>query len=84
MPGLSSGGTVTADVTLDQYEDHAKPSLDAFQAAPGRRLVAAKFTILSTGDAAYGDTGNMGAKLVDWCTPPSPAAPPSTIPSASP
>ncbi|MET7931767.1 hypothetical protein ABZT43_49965 [Streptomyces sp. NPDC005349] len=65
MPGLSSGGTVTADVTLKQYEDHAKPSLDAFQAAPGHRLVAAKFTILSTGEAAYGDTGNMGAKLVD-------------------
>ncbi|MFC9461350.1 hypothetical protein [Streptomyces sp. NPDC056983] len=65
LPGLSSGGTVTADVTLNQYEDHAEPALDAVQAAPGRRLVAAKFTILSTGEAAYGDTGNMGAKLVD-------------------
>ncbi|MCX4672494.1 DUF4352 domain-containing protein [Streptomyces sp. NBC_01381] len=50
---------------MNQYEDHAKPSLDAFQAAQGHRLVAAKFTILSTGDAAYGDTGNMGSKLVD-------------------
>ncbi|MFI0901440.1 DUF4352 domain-containing protein [Streptomyces sp. NPDC020983] len=66
-PGLgsSSTGTVTADITLDQYEDHAQPKFQSFEAGPGKRLVAAKFTIVSTGDSTYGDTGNMGAKVVD-------------------
>jgi hypothetical protein len=64
-PDLGYTGTVTADITLNQYEDHAKPALEPFAAGPGHRLVAAKFTIASTGDTAYVDTGNMGAKVVD-------------------
>lgn len=64
-PGLGTTGNVTADITLRQYEDHAKPTLQIFQAGPGKRLVAAKFTIVSTGNATYGDTGNMGAKVID-------------------
>lgn len=62
---LGSSGNVTADITLNQYEDHAKPALEAFHAEVGHRLVAANFTMVSTGDATYGDTGNMGAKVVD-------------------
>ncbi|MET7516530.1 hypothetical protein ABZS88_24175 [Streptomyces sp. NPDC005480] len=31
----------------------------------GQRLVAAEFTILSTGGAAYDDPGNLGAKVID-------------------
>ncbi|WP_262706395.1 MULTISPECIES: DUF4352 domain-containing protein [Streptomyces] len=66
LPGMgATGNNVQADVTLTKYEDNAKPSLDAFAAPDGQRLVAAEFTILSTGDATYDDPGNLGAKVVD-------------------
>ncbi len=64
-PGLGAAGHVQADVTLTKYEDDAKPSLDIFAAPDGQRLVAAEFTILSTGDTTYNDPGNLGAKVID-------------------
>jgi hypothetical protein len=54
-----------ADVTLLKYNDHAQPTLDIFAAPPGQRLVAAQFTILSTGQAGYDDPGTLGPKAVD-------------------
>ncbi|WP_405475259.1 hypothetical protein [Streptomyces sp. NBC_00009] len=65
VPGMGATGHVQADVTLTKYEDNAKPSLEAFAAPDGQRLVAAKFTILSTGDATYDDPGNFGGKVID-------------------
>jgi hypothetical protein len=64
-PG-TSGGTVLVDITLNKYEDHAKPTLDYFGAPTGQRLVAAQFTIACKGDTAYSDsTGVLGARVVD-------------------
>lgn len=63
--GLGSSGSVEADVTLLKYNDHAKPSLGAFDAPPGKRLVAAEFSILNTGQGTYDDPGNMGTRVVD-------------------
>ncbi|MFD5387760.1 hypothetical protein ACFWMG_22985 [Streptomyces sp. NPDC127074] len=66
LPGMgATGKNVRADITLTKYEDNAKPSLDAFAAPDGQRLVATEFTIVSTGDATYDDPGNLGAKVVD-------------------
>ena len=65
MAGLGASGHVQADVTLTAYEDNAKPSLEIFGAPDGQRLVATEFTILSTGDAAYDDPGNLGPKVID-------------------
>ncbi|MGW6401462.1 hypothetical protein [Streptomyces sp. NPDC055134] len=65
MPGPGIRGHVQADVTLTKYEGNAKPSLDIFAAPDGQPLVAAEFTILSTGDATDDDPGNLGAKVID-------------------
>lgn len=63
--GFGTSDSDEADVTLLTYNDHAEPALDIFAAPDGQRLVAAQFTILSTGKATYDDPGNMGAKAVD-------------------
>ncbi|WP_031525122.1 hypothetical protein [Streptomyces sp. NRRL F-5123] len=63
--GAEGLGTSGADVTLLKYNDHAKPSLGAFAAPPGYRLVAAEFSILNTGQVTYDDPGNMGTRVVD-------------------
>ncbi|MFH8738654.1 hypothetical protein [Streptomyces sp. NPDC017964] len=62
--GGNRPGHVQAAVTLTKYEDNAKPSRDIFAAPDGQRLVAAEFTILSTGDATYEDPGNLEAKVI--------------------
>ncbi|WP_326796499.1 DUF4352 domain-containing protein [Streptomyces sp. NBC_01808] len=63
--GLGGSGQVQSDTTLNAYEDDAEPAMATFGAGPGQRLVAAEFTILSTGDTAYDDPGNIGAQVVD-------------------
>lgn len=63
--GFGGSDSDEADVTVLKYNDNAKPSLDVFAAPDGQRLVAAQFTILSTGQATYDDPGNIGAKAVD-------------------
>ncbi|MER7200682.1 MULTISPECIES: hypothetical protein [unclassified Streptomyces] len=60
--GGNRPGHVQADVTLTKYEDNTEPSRDIFAAPDGQRLVAAEFTILSTGDATYDDPGNPGGE----------------------
>ncbi|AUH42469.1 hypothetical protein [Streptomyces sp. CMB-StM0423] len=63
--GLGGSGRVQSDTTLNAYEDDAEPAMPIFGAGPGQRLVAAEFTILSTGDTVYDDPGNIGAQVVD-------------------
>ncbi|MFD3479208.1 hypothetical protein [Streptomyces sp. NPDC058695] len=63
--GGNRPGHVQAEVTLTKYEDNAKPSRDIFAAPDGQRLVAAEFTIRSTGDATHDDPGNLGTKVID-------------------
>lgn len=63
--GLGYTGTVTADVTLNKYEDHAEPSVGFFKAPAGQRLVAAQFTIVSTGQALYDDIRELAPKVID-------------------
>jgi hypothetical protein len=66
LPGnLDTTGTVQADFTLKKYEDHAQAAVDYFKAPPGKRLVAAEFTIVGTGTGTYHDAGYNGAKVID-------------------
>ncbi|MFD8509938.1 hypothetical protein ACFV27_02150 [Streptomyces antimycoticus] len=51
--------------SVRQVAHNAEPSLEALAAPDGQRLVAAEFTILSTGDATYDDPGDPGTKAVD-------------------
>ena len=62
---LDTTGTVQADITLNKYVDHAKPSLQIFAPYKGNRLVAVQFTIVSTGTGTYSDLGNQGTKVID-------------------
>ncbi|MFD8379930.1 DUF4352 domain-containing protein [Streptomyces sp. NPDC059679] len=63
--GLGSTGVPTADVTLNKFVDNAKPGLGAFEPKDGSRLVAAEFTIVNTGQVAYGELPYTPPTVID-------------------
>jgi CheY-like chemotaxis protein len=61
--GLGQSSAPTADVTLNKFVDDAKPTL--FEPEDGSRLVAAEFTIVNTGQIAYGDIPYTPPTVID-------------------
>ncbi|MDT0547631.1 DUF4352 domain-containing protein [Streptomyces lonegramiae] len=62
---LNGTGTIEADFTLENLENHAKSAIGALEPAAGNRLVAAKFTIVETGTGTYQDSGYAEAMVYD-------------------
>ncbi|MFI0731047.1 DUF4352 domain-containing protein [Streptomyces sp. NPDC021225] len=63
--GLGETTAPTADITLNKFVDNAKSQGAYFEAADGNRLVAAEFTIVSTGKATYSDAPYTPPTVVD-------------------